>query len=613
MFTFFKKSNEKKDENDVGGGGTGTPGGSGVSGGSGGIVPPPALVIGGALTDQGTLRHSATSEIAIPTRITRERRATIGGDVPHPQSLLYPLTPTSNNIASLSPSMFASYKTQAEPQVPTGYIDEYYERDVEGNKYLEKMWMNVVMPATQNLARLELKYIVRRGIPDSKRTRVWKLISGYEDFKRSLDYEYVSGAITGEGAPKKFRNIPSFGGIVSPSDHFLNDQGIDHVKRILTVLALRCPEVEYCPSIPDILQMLLLFLSDVEAYTVLNLLIQQSKTNIKFRYLNITNRDCISFSLTFDTLFEMTVPKLYKHMIGLGITSSKVFTEEWFSRMFVSHLPFQTVLRVFDCFLCEGYKALYRVGLGLLKLHKNVLMSKATTAEQFCSMLKHLNLQMFDVDKLMNRAFRIRLQRNTVQNIDEMQTPKLTHIAEPQMPIYYRPKITTPSDILHNDDYEIVWTWLPHRFCICDPKVVYNSNRDGRSLRNMLERVKGEYPMLILIKTTNGDVFGCFTDDELESKFGFGSSNTFVFVMKPHAHVYRATNKNELYLKVCPSVDLSSFSMWIGASELGDRALCIDSELNGTTAPSDTYGNPALTDDQSFKFKSTVLEVISLV
>lgn len=52
--------------------------------------------------------------------------------------------------------------------------------------------------------------------------------------------------------PKAVKRIPVFGGLLSTHDHALNDNGIEAGKRILVVLALEYPLLNYAPLLPDL-------------------------------------------------------------------------------------------------------------------------------------------------------------------------------------------------------------------------------------------------------------------------------------------------------------------------------------------------------------------------
>ncbi|KYQ94360.1 RabGAP/TBC domain-containing protein [Tieghemostelium lacteum] len=522
-------------------------------------------------------------------------------------------------LGSLSPSIFSQEPLQK--RLSEGYMNEFYELDKDP-KALEKeadelkTWLNVVIPTQSSLARKELKFIIRRGIPDEKRVQVWKTILGFDESNENVfEYKEAMYAAYGNNSkPKKIRNIPTFGGVLSPSDHYLTESGIEQVKHILSLVALNFPEIEYCPLIPDIVHILMIFMSEPSVYKILNILIESSKNSF-YRYLNTNNTYCTAFILTFDTLIENHIPKLYKYMVNnLGIGSSKPFSEEWFSRLFVSFIPFPTVLRIFDIYLNEGFKVIYRVGLALLMIHKRTLM-KCSSAEKFLGTLKNLNIQMNDSDQLIKKAFGIHLKRNQLNSIDAKQNIKLHDHPEPSIPIYYKPKVLTPSKIIEDESiYEVIWNWLPHRLCICDPRIIFSTNTHGFSLSQVYEICKGHYPVMVFIKSRT-NVFGFFSGEELKPKDKYwGSSETFIFSLKPNIYVYKPilldinnsttdTKINSLYLQV------GNDSLKVGSSEFGENAIYLDHELHGKSNSTETFANPPLNDSE--QFESIVLEVIA--
>ena len=64
---------------------------------------------------------------------------------------------------------------------------------------------------------------------------------------------------SGDKPPSLFRSYPLFGGIISPSDHFLIDESDELVRRLLVVIGLEFPLVDYCPSMPDIRKLSLFY------------------------------------------------------------------------------------------------------------------------------------------------------------------------------------------------------------------------------------------------------------------------------------------------------------------------------------------------------------------
>jgi hypothetical protein len=84
------------------------------------------------------------------------------------------------------------------------------------------------------------------------------------------------------------------------------------------------------------------------------------------------------YFLCFEALFsliQLYMPDLFDKMNELDI--DKNFADSWFQRLYVSVVPFQTVLRIFDWFLAEGPKCLFKVALALLQKSVDKLL-KAT-------------------------------------------------------------------------------------------------------------------------------------------------------------------------------------------------------------------------------------------
>ncbi len=66
-------------------------------------------------------------------------------------------------------------------------------------------------------------------------------------------------------------------------------------------------------------------------------------------------------------LAQRKFPRLVAHLASLRLSVAS-FTQPWLSGLYVSHLPPETVARVWDATMCEGPKVLLRTGLALLKV-----------------------------------------------------------------------------------------------------------------------------------------------------------------------------------------------------------------------------------------------------
>ena len=81
-------------------------------------------------------------------------------------------------------------------------------------------------------------------------------------------------------------------------------------------------------------------------------------------------------SQVFGAYVEKKLPKLHAHFTALQLMYEPLVMN-WFLQLFVNTLPFHTTLKVWDLFLHEGVKILFRVGIAVLKvLEEQLLLTK---------------------------------------------------------------------------------------------------------------------------------------------------------------------------------------------------------------------------------------------
>ncbi|TMS22130.1 TBC1 domain family member 24 [Larimichthys crocea] len=220
---------------------------------------------------------------------------------------------------------------------------------------------------------------------------------------------------------------------------------------------------------------------------------------------------------------------------------------------------------------------------------------------------------------------------------------------------------TFSSEIVSSKEMRDIWSWIPERFALCQPQLLFTTSTHGCSLNRFYQHCEGYEPTLLLIRTTDADVCGAFlTTDWEERKRGgnkvsfFGTGECFVFRLKPEIERYewvvirhpelassiktqeledtassegQNADNNSLEQPEKPAGDLSPFlsarhfnlnskntsmfmagnfdSIIVGGGE--GNALYIDSELNhGRTGRCATFDNPPLCAET---FQVSVLEV----
>mmetsp|Transcript_13536 Transcript_13536/g.23116 ORF Transcript_13536/g.23116 Transcript_13536/m.23116 type:complete len:397 (+) Transcript_13536:660-1850(+) len=371
-------------------------------------------------------------------------------------------------------------------------------------------------------------------------------------------------------------------------DHFLNEEGNSATKRILCAIASNFVEIDCCPVLVDLVPILLSFLSEKDAYLVCTWMLKISIQNSFF--FTCTAKQSASQTLIFSELLKNKNIALFNHLQKLNV-SVDYFSKDWFDRLFTGYLPYDSVLRVFDSFLCEGRKILFRVGLAILDSATTILLDCNTT-KQLKHTLNSVGSHFGNISPIMKRAFRYFItsrKLNSLQGECDSIVLGSGDIVEPQFQVYYRPKFQN-SSIISTEQFEILYSWLPERIKIKDPYRLFLSNEDGFSLREMVVKSYSHYPTVLILQSTNGEIFGAFVTEEWKQDNQiFGTAEMFLFILYPSPDVFKAKPQlNQQYIKV------SETELQIGEGKFG-VGLSLDDELwKGYSENSATYDNPPL-------------------
>lgn len=134
-------------------------------------------------------------------------------------------------------------------------------------------------------------------------------------------------------------------------------------------------------------------------------------------------------------------------------------------------------------------------------------------------------------------------------------------------------------------------------------KRLYSLERDGDAFEMFLKKVQNDDFTLLVLKTTDGHVFGGFADrvwERQESYFGAGQAFLFSVNDDDAVSVYHWTGANRMVQHV--GGDKRRFAMGGGGSGFG---LCVEDNFRqGSTSNCETFENEALCPGDSFRVLS---------
>ncbi|KAJ8363473.1 hypothetical protein SKAU_G00123040 [Synaphobranchus kaupii] len=332
----------------------------------------------------------------------------------------------------------------------------------------------------------------------------------------------------------------------------LNKAGLNSVKKILLCIGKRFPEMNFCPILPALASLLLHFSEDeAECFHSACRLVTYNDPDK--RYIDQTFLTYRASCMTFGDLANKFCRGVRK-LIAASNQNLFEFYSDWIMWIFAD-LPFTYAIRVLDVYLLEGYKVLYRVALALLSLYKVSVASRVAHVDDFRQDMKSFvqNISRhITTEKLMERAFSIQLatrrQLNTLFNANKDALVQKGINKHQNRQSYIAVDLENfSSSVVTGTDMRIVWAWIPERFALFHPTLLFSTSEHGHSLASFYSHVEGYEPTVLLLKTVDEGVCGAFLSSDWikrkkhvgEGLTFFGTGECFVFTLRPGMERYQ--------------------------------------------------------------------------
>jgi hypothetical protein len=233
-------------------------------------------------------------------------------------------------------------------------------------KLREKKWLKMLNEWDHYMEKKpkKIKERCRKGIPSSLRHRAWLYLTGahrlkeqqpgrFDDLLKLPDNAFIKDIEKDLG--RTFPHHELFVGSTS--------QGQTDLKRVLKAFAHHNEEIGYCQAMAPVAATLLLNMPAEDAFWCLVQICHRYLPNYYSKGLRGIQVD----AKVLDSLVAKTLPDVSKHLQAHKV-ESLLFCVEWFMSVFSRTLPWSCVLRIWDIFLFEGVKVLFRASLAVLKL-----------------------------------------------------------------------------------------------------------------------------------------------------------------------------------------------------------------------------------------------------
>ncbi|XP_064829939.1 mucin-22-like [Oncorhynchus masou masou] len=230
----------------------------------------------------------------------------------------------------------------------------------------ETKWINIISQWDRVLLKKssKVKEQCQKGIPASLRAKCWPLLCGAtdrmhrnKDLYQTLDSRPALQSCVDVIERDLDRQFPFHEMFLSRDGH--GQRGLFRVLKAFTQLK---PDEGYCQAQGPVAAVLLMNMPTEEAFWCL---VQISEQYLPDYYSPLL--EGVLFDAAMLTwVLKKTCPATHKHLQRHGV-EPLMFATDWLMCLFTRHLPFNTLLRVWDLFFCYGVRVLFQVAVVLVR------------------------------------------------------------------------------------------------------------------------------------------------------------------------------------------------------------------------------------------------------
>ena len=253
----------------------------------------------------------------------------------------------------------------------------------------------------------ELKNLIRSGIPHEHRSKVWKWCVNLhvKKFKDTTVPEYfqtlLQSALEKQNPASKqieldlLRTLPNNKHYSSPTS-----EGIQKLRNVLLAFSWRNPDIGYCQGLNRLVAIALLYLEQEDAFWCLVTIVEVFMPR---DYYTKTLLGSQVDQRVFKDLMSEKLPRLHAHFEQYKVDYTLI-TFNWFLVVFVDSVVSDILFKIWDSFLYEGPKVIFRFALAFFKYKEEEILKLQDSMSIF-KYLRYFTRTVVDARKLTGIAF----------------------------------------------------------------------------------------------------------------------------------------------------------------------------------------------------------------
>ena len=277
-----------------------------------------------------------------------------------------------------------------------------------------------------------------------KHISIWKILLGYNDFKSKYNYQKLKEItinnkdINSNNNDNK-KEIDNNDNIeveidtieldcLRTSFEFNQEANQTKVSNLLKVASKQIPSINYCQGMNHIAAFLLILCDEDEEeafYLYISLL-------LGCNYCNLIENDLVklnSFFYSFERCLHLMFPEMYNFFMNNKIKAG-YYLSSWFITLFTLASDYgkkeekniETIMKIFDLFIFNSWKALFKIGISLIKFNSEKIFSF-----QYEILVHYLNNDIIhsdffkqeNLEELYNVFANFKISNNLLNNLNE--------------------------------------------------------------------------------------------------------------------------------------------------------------------------------------------------
>ncbi|XP_069781059.1 TBC1 domain family member 1-like isoform X3 [Narcine bancroftii] len=278
-------------------------------------------------------------------------------------------------------------------------------------KEVTLVWEKMLNVTARSMVKFDMENIHKamgQGVPRHHRGEIWKLLAEQHQLRYQLPVKQQPKNTPYEELLKQLTSqqhaiLIDLGRTFPTHPYFTTQLGAGQLSlyNLLKAYSLLDPEVGYCQGLSFVAGILLLHMSEEDAFQMLKFLMYDMGLRRQYR------PDMIILQIQMYQLSRLLHDyhrDLYCHFEENEISPS-LYAAPWFLTMFASQFPLGFVARVFDMIFLQGSEVIFKVALSLLGSHKPLILQHESL-ESIVDFIKCTlpNLGLVQMEKTINQV-----------------------------------------------------------------------------------------------------------------------------------------------------------------------------------------------------------------